>query len=92
VEGNDAALSVLRAAVTHPKKQRYKVWEDGYLAKDLFTPEVLRQKVEYIHMNPVQERWGLARAPEKYMWSSARFYVLGEPAVIPVQDVRELLV
>lgn len=92
VEGDDAALSALRVAVRHPKKQRYKVWEDGYLAKDLFTPEVLRQKVEYIHSNPVQERWGLARAPEEYVWSSARFYLLDEPAVIPVQDVRELLV
>lgn len=44
VESNDAALDALRATMTHPQKQQYKVWEDGYLAKDLFTPDVLRQK------------------------------------------------
>ena len=32
------------------------------------------QKLDYIHTNPLQERWSLAAREEDYAWSSARFY------------------
>ena len=92
VEGNQPALDALRGLVTRPEKQAYKVWEDGYLAKDVVTPAFLVQKLRYIHENPVQPHWQLAEAPEDYPWSSARFYLRDEPAILGVQDVRELLV
>lgn len=92
VEGNERALEALRRLVTRPGKQEYKVWEDGYLAKAVWTPEVLGQKLDYIHDNPVQPHWRLAGAPEAYGWSSARFYLQGEQALIPLRDAGELLV
>lgn len=91
VEGNQRALDALRQLVTRPNKQEYKVWEDGYLAKDVLTPAFLEEKLAYVHNNPVQPHWRLADAPEEYAWSSARFYLRGEPALVPVQDARELL-
>jgi putative transposase len=91
VAGNLRALRSLRSMVTRPHKQAHKVWEDGYLAKEVWTPDFLAQKVEYIHNNPVQPHWLLAEAPEDYAWSSARFYLRDEPSVIPVADVRELM-
>ena len=90
-EGNDSALAILASAVTQPKKQRYKVWEDGYVAKDVFSAEFLRQKMDYIHNNPCQPHWALVEQPEAYVWSSARFYVLKEPAVIPLDNAELLL-
>ncbi len=91
VEGNQAALGKLAEMVARPDKQKYKVWEDGYFAENIFSPEFLTQKLDYIHNNPLQDHWRLAETPEDYPWSSARFYVRGEPTLIPVKDVRELM-
>jgi REP element-mobilizing transposase RayT len=72
--------------------QKYKVWEDGYNAKNVFSPEFLRQKTEYIHNNPCQPHWNLVSSPKTYMWSSAKFYLTDQPAIIPVKDLRKLMV
>jgi putative transposase len=91
VEGNQAALDKLAAMVARPDKQKYKVWEDGYFAENIFSPEFLTQKLDYVHNNPLQDHWRLAETPEDYPWSSARFYARGEPTLIPVKDVRDLM-
>ena len=82
-------LGLLRDLNKH-NDQDFKVWEDGYDARDVFSLGFLTQKMEYIHNNPCQVHWNLAPAPEEYPWSSARFYILDEPSVIPVDDVRDL--
>ena len=89
--GNQSVLDFLALAVARPGKQRYKVWEDSYNAKDVFSPEFLRQKMTYVHNNPCQPHWALAECPEDYAWSSARFYLLEEPAVIPLDNAGHLL-
>ena len=91
-ENNQQALEFLAAKVTRPDRQKYKVWEDGYVAKEVFSPEFLRQKMEYIHNNPCHPNWSLAPSPEEYTWSSARFYLTDEPAIIPIEDARKLMV
>lgn len=89
-EQNHEVLYFLAQAVARPEKQQFKVWEDGYNAKEVISPEFLRQKIEYIHNNPLQPHWLLAERPEDYIWSSARFYLLNESALIPLCDAREL--
>jgi putative transposase len=71
-------------------RQEHKVWEDRYDARDVFSVEFLQQKMDYIHHNPCQAHWNLVARPEDYPWSSARFYIADQPAVIPVDDVRDL--
>jgi REP element-mobilizing transposase RayT len=90
-EDNQGVLESLERMAQNIKDQRYKVWEDGYDARDVFTPHFLRQKMEYVHNNPCQPHWRLAKCPEDYVWSSARFYLLDKPAVITVDDVRDLM-
>lgn len=92
VENNQQALSFLADKVTRPDKQKYKVWEDGYNAKDVFSPEFLRQKMEYVHYNPCQPHWRLVADPAEYMWSSARFYLTDQSTIIPVENARELMI
>jgi REP element-mobilizing transposase RayT len=92
VENNQQALNFLATQVTRPDKQKYKVWEDGYNAKNVFSPEFLRQKLEYTHDNPCQPHWSLATNPAEYIWSSARFYLTKQPSIIPVKDARELMI
>ena len=90
-DGNKKVLDVLRKA-GEKVKQEYKVWEDGYDARDIFSVEFLQQKMDYIHHNPCQPHWNLAETPEEYSWSTAAFYLSEQPCVIPIDDVREFLV
>jgi len=91
-EGNQRVLAFLAEAVPRPRKQRYKVWDDDYDAKDVFTPEFLKQKMDYIHNNPLQSHWCLAERAEEYPWSSACFYLVDKPALIALDDARRLMV
>ncbi len=42
------------------------------------TRDKVEQKLEYIHLNPLNERWNLSDRPEDYKWSSAKFYETGQ--------------
>lgn len=55
--------------------RRYQFWKRDPLAISLSSIEILEQKLDYIHNNPVIEKWSLAKTPEEYRWSSARFYL-----------------
>lgn len=72
--------------------QKYKVWEDGFDARDIFSQDFLQQKMDYIHYNPCRPKWHLANTPEEYPWSSASFYYLDKTCIIPVDDVRNLFI
>ncbi len=91
-EDNKEVLAFFASAVKAGQKQEHAVWEDEYQAKDVFSPDFLREKIEYIHNNPLQPHWRLAKLPEEYVWSSARFYLAGGRALIPLSDARELLI
>jgi REP element-mobilizing transposase RayT len=54
------------------KPQEYKVWQDGYHAIDVWSNKFIYQKLNYIHMNPVED--GIVERPEDYLYSSARTY------------------
>lgn len=71
-------------------RQTYKVWEDGYDAREVFSPWFLEQKMDYIHYNPCQPHWKLAALPEDYPWSSARYYLADKTAIIHMDDARDL--
>jgi len=88
-EGNKKVMEILRGEGERVK-QEYKVWEDGYDARDVFSVEFLQQKMDYIHHNPCQPQWKLAGSPEEYMWSTAAYYFDGKPCIIRIDDVREI--
>ena len=86
---NAAVLAFLAEAA--PDDQEHSVWETEYEAVNVFTPGFLRQKMAYIHHNPLQSRWQLADRAEQYMWSSARYYLANKRTVIPISDARKLM-
>ena len=49
----------------------------AYLIHSEVVFKVVEQKLNYIHLNPLQEQWNLVSKPEDYRWSSARFYETG---------------
>jgi putative transposase len=48
------------------------------LSVPLFTDPVVVQKMEYIHRNPIHQKWQLAFVPKAYPWSSAAYYLLAD--------------
>jgi putative transposase len=50
----------------------YQVWQEGYHPQEITTEQMLRQKIDYIHHNPV--RAGLVEKAEDWLYSSARNY------------------
>ena len=72
------------------KKQNHKVWEVGFWDKNIFSEEFLREKMEYIHNNPIDKNWHLVEERSEYPFSSARFYDKGRETIIAIDDVGEL--
>ena len=56
---------------------RINFWERNPKSIDLYTPKIIYQKLDYIHANPVQEKWNLCKEPKDYIYSSAEFYETG---------------
>ncbi|MFT3844517.1 MAG: transposase [Lacibacter sp.] len=60
------------------KDRTFQFWKRDPLAVPVTSKKALLQKLDYIHNNPVQEKWKLAELPEEYRWSSASFYLTGK--------------
>jgi putative transposase len=58
------------------------IWQARYYGFNIYSYGKLRQKVEYMHNNPV--RLKLVHDPCDWPWSSARFLLLGKPVGIPI--------
>jgi len=66
-------LDYFSKACAHLKKeQHYKVWQNGYHAEHIYSNKFIRQKIDYIHNNPVKDK--IVTLPEDYYFSSARNY------------------
>jgi len=68
--------------------ERHQIWQP-IQAKNITSPSFLREKLEYIHNNPVAKKWRLASERAEYAYSSARFYDRGLAPTIEVDDIRE---
>lgn len=69
----------------------YQFWQRDALATELYTPNVIYQKLDYIHNNPVQGKWMLSDSPIEYKYSSARFYETGVDDFGLVKHIGERL-
>ncbi len=50
----------------------FKVWQDGFHPIELVTSDMVKEKLHYIHNNPVEEE--IVEKPEDYKYSSAMNY------------------
>ena len=71
-KNNATLLEEFRVAA---KDREYQFWERNSLSIDLYSEKVFDQKFDYIHHNPLQDKWKLADYPEDYKYSSAKFYM-----------------
>ena len=73
-------LEVLQKGVTISAKKnnvKHKVFQDSFDCKECYSSEFIQQKLNYMHLNPVHDKWKLAEMPEDYLHSSAQFYITG---------------
>ena len=61
---------------------KYRFWQDTNHAILLDRNELIDQKINYIHQNPVRAM--IVERPEEYIYSSARDYS-GEKGIVAIQ-------
>lgn len=84
IRGN--ARHILDQLALHKKHYKvdrtYQVWQEGSHPQRIQNLAMMRQKVTYIHNNPVKRGW--VDAPEDWRYSSARNYA-ERPSLLPIQ-------
>jgi REP element-mobilizing transposase RayT len=81
----DKALPESQSMVIHNNAlndRNRQVWQSGWYAEGLLSERFFRQKVNYIHENPVRK--GYVRLPEDWEHSSAGYWINGIEGEIPV--------
>lgn len=63
----------------------HQVWQEGMRPIELYTGKFTRQKVDYIHMNPVVA--GIVDEPEHYLLSSARDYMTKRKGLVEISYI-----
>ncbi|RME54364.1 MAG: hypothetical protein D6790_16820 [Caldilineae bacterium] len=75
-------LAAFEQAGAETGRSERKVWQDSYWDKNIYSERFLRQKLNYVHRNPV--RGNLVGSPDGYPHSSYRNYVLGDESLIEI--------
>src|SRR5699024_3949890 len=65
-----------KAGKSNSNNTRYQFWQQHNQPIQLDYPDIIEQKVNYIHQNPVKAGW--VHKPEHYIYSSAQAYAGGE--------------
>ncbi len=65
----------------HKADREFQFWQEGTHAELVFSDAMLREKLDYIHRNPVKP--GYVDKPEHWRYSSARDY-MGQAGLIEV--------
>ena len=66
---------------TFKSDREYQLWQEGYHPKQINGDQMMIQKIEYIHDNPVKR--GYVDRPEYWRYSSVRNYTKGR-GLIPI--------
>ena len=80
VENKQEWLTAFTQAGTKTERSKNKVWQDSFWDKIIYSDKMLRQKLNYIHRNPV--RAGLVESVDAYPYSSYRNYVDDDDSLI----------
>jgi REP element-mobilizing transposase RayT len=74
---------------TSLKDRIYNIWKRRPKWIHIDNTIILEQKIDYVHNNPLQEKWQLVSAPELYEWSSASFYICEDKKFSFITDFRD---
>ena len=85
LRGEGPSVSLAKLTLPKPLKsgQTHAVWMKEFSAVDIWSRRFIRQKLHYIHMNPV--RAGLCKHPAEWRWSSYQAYFPHDPGSVPIE-------
>ena len=72
------------AGQQNSKKTNYQLWRNDNHPIELYSEDVINQKVNYIHNNPVEE--GIVEREEDYIYSSARDFI-GKKGLLELESL-----
>ena len=82
-QGSGHLLERLHAGkLAHKTDRKYQLWQEGSHAELIFSETVMRQKLDYIHQNPVKR--GYVDHAEHWRYSSARNYA-GQEGLVAIE-------
>lgn len=93
--GNNELLKTLSEGVTASDKRRgklHEVFEPSFDLKLCRTYKFVKQKLDYMHSNPVSKKWSLVTDIADYAHSSARFYETGVQGIYEVGHSNDWIV
>ena len=64
-----------------------RFWQRRYFDFNVYSARKIREKLDYIHTNPVKRR--LVVHPKDWPWSSWGFYATGEQGVVKIEPTGE---
>jgi hypothetical protein len=70
-----------RSENSNNSKSGFQFWQQDNRPIELSTNDMLQQRLDYLHQNPVEA--GFVSSPEDYLYSSARDYC-GEKGLLEV--------
>ncbi len=73
------------------KGKLHNVFEPSSDIKEIYTEKFIRQKLNYMHKNPVSGKWRLANNYLDYIHSSAGFYDLGKEGIYKVVHYEQAM-
>ena len=78
-------MSLKKLELTIPQKRHHThaVWQKDPSVIDLWSPKFVRQKLNYLHLNPV--RADLCQHPADWKWSSFRSYLPHKSGEVPIE-------
>ena len=79
-DGSDWLLDQLSYhRLKHKSESEHQIWQEGSHPQAIVSDEMMEQKLDYLHNNPVKR--GLVASPEHWRYSSAHEWL---PGAIPV--------
>ena len=86
-EGRDWLMNQLAYyRARHKSDSQHQVWQEGVHPQSIATDEMMLQKLEYLHNNPVKR--GLVALPEHWRYSSAHEWCPGAAPLLRCDDWR----
>jgi REP element-mobilizing transposase RayT len=74
-----------KAVEKQSRKQKYKIWQEGYHPEAIYSEKWFQQKLNYIHYNPVKK--GFVTEAENWKYSSAKNWFLDDHSIINIENI-----
>ena len=74
----DTSSASLKTYISSATDRKYQFWKRKPYSSTMYRREVVEQKLDYIHLNPMSKKWKLCNEPEEYHYSSAKYYLLNQ--------------